>query len=162
MKKVLIFAAVLVLLFGAFAYINHISNAKNMEKAQELFNKTDLHPLTLKQLDNPNYQNQILPHQLEQAISDRKDIFVYFYKSDCQYCQMTAPVIVPLAEELGIDLKLLNLLEFPTEWDKYNIQGVPHIAYFKDGEKDANAIEGAILEDDKKYFIDWVNHHKRQ
>jgi len=157
MKKVLIFAGILIFLFGAFAYINNVSNKKAIEGNP--FNKTELHPMTIKQLDNPHYQNQILPEELDRLIEQKEDGFVFFYMSDCQHCQVTTPVVVPLAKELGIDLKMHNLLEFPEGWDKYEVEGVPHIAYYKDGQK-IDPLEGAIPEEHKQVFIDWVNKHK--
>src|SRR5699024_11943785 len=56
-------------------------------------------------------------------------VMVYFYSPRCVYCQRTTPVLVPLTEELNIDMKKLNLLEFKDEWD---IESTPTLVHYED------------------------------
>jgi thioredoxin 1 len=160
MKKVLIFAAILAFLFGAFAYVNHASNVNKL--AGNPYGKTDLHPDTIKQLNNPNYQNQILPEELASRLANQEDLFVYFYSSDCQFCQITSPVVVPLAQELGVDLKLFNLREFQEGWQNYKIQSTPTFVYFKNGVESTEdqRRSGAVDSSNVAQFKKWIESQR--
>lgn len=159
MKKVLIFAAIVIFLFGAFAYVSNYSTSKDIEGNP--YGKDSLHPLTIKQLQDPNYKNQILPAELSSKLEKNEDVFVYFYKPDCQYCQATSPTIVPLAQELNVDLKLLNLVEFPEGWETFNIQSVPTIIHYKKGEEVAPRLMGAVPAGAEDRFTSWIEEVRR-
>src|SRR5699024_4337253 len=79
--------------------------------------KENLKQETIDQIDDPLYGNQIVPEDLNEKIASGEAVTVYFYSPRCVYCQRTTPVLVPLTEELNIDMKKLNLLEFKDEWD---------------------------------------------
>ncbi|MTH53453.1 thioredoxin fold domain-containing protein [Bacillus mangrovi] len=139
MKKILLFGAIFVVIFGALAIVT------NMQKKEAVkgnpYGKTTLHPSTEAILDDPNYQNNILPDELEKKVKSGEDFIVYFYASDCSYCKRTTPVLMPLAEEMGIEIDQFNLKEFPDYWETYGITGTPTLVHFKDG-KEVAASEG--------------------
>jgi thiol-disulfide isomerase/thioredoxin len=153
MKKVIIFTAIVALLFGVMVYLSN-ANSTNIEG--NIFGKDTLHRATLAQLDNPNYQNIILPKELEAMRANGESVFVYFYSPECQFCRATSPIVVPYAEELGIDLKLYNVLEFPEAFQQYSVRGTPEFVYFKNGEAITPRIHGALTEEHKLLFKDWV------
>ncbi len=51
------------------------------------FGKEELHPATIDLLDDPNYQNIILPDELREALNNKETITVYFYSSTCEFCK---------------------------------------------------------------------------
>ncbi|MEH7381491.1 thioredoxin family protein [Bacillus sp. JJ1533] len=133
MKKIIIFTAIIVVLFGALAYV---STTQNKQKAEgNPYGKDKLDPATLAQLDDPNYGNQILPDELETKLKNGESMTVYFYSPTCSHCQNTTPVIVPMVDEMGLDLKKYNLLEFEEGWKDYGIEYTPTLIHFENGEE---------------------------
>lgn len=152
MKKIIIFLAIMLVLFGGVGVLTYMQN-----KAPEdnVYQKDTLEPETLAQLDDPNYQNIILPEALGDKLENGEDATVYFYSPTCQYCQQTTPIVAPLTEDMGIDLVQYNLLEFEQGWDDFNISETPTIIQFKDGEEAAR-ITGLREE---AVFEDWFNEN---
>ncbi len=66
MKKVIIFLVGIIILFAGISFL---TNAKNEEKVEgNPYKKSTLDPNTVAQLDDPNYQNLILPDELDEKI----------------------------------------------------------------------------------------------
>ncbi|WP_449539220.1 thioredoxin family protein [Ferdinandcohnia sp. Marseille-Q9671] len=133
MKKLIIFTVIIVAIFGALAYVTTTQNKQQAEGNP--YGKDNLDPATIKQLDDPNYGNQILPDELESKLENGETMTVYFYSPTCVHCQNTTPVIVPMVDEMGLDLKKLNLLEFNDAWNKYGIDSTPTLIHFENGEE---------------------------
>ncbi|WP_010283618.1 thioredoxin family protein [Bacillus timonensis] len=133
MKKVIIFTVIIVAIFGALAFITTTQNKQQAEGNP--YGKDTLDPATIKQLEDPNYGNQILPDELESKLDNGESITVYFYDPKCPHCQETTPVIVPMVDEMGLDLKKFNLLEFRDGWNKYGIESTPTLIHFENGEE---------------------------
>ncbi|MBY6269805.1 thioredoxin family protein, partial [Parageobacillus thermoglucosidasius] len=110
MKKLLIFGSIIVALFAALAFVTSYQQKEAVKNNP--YHKKELDPATIEQLDDPNYQNLILPDELEKKLKNKETVTVYFYSPICPHCQKTTPIVVPLAKKMGIDLKLFNLLEF--------------------------------------------------
>jgi thiol-disulfide isomerase/thioredoxin len=154
MKKIIIFLVVIIALFvGMWALTNVQNNAKIGENNPYL--KNDLQQATIDQLDDPNYQKLILPNELEKRLSNKEDVTVYFYSSDCPHCKVATPVLMPLAEEMGIDIVQYNLLEFPEGWDQYRIDGTPTLVRYEDG-VEINRMDGARKE---PVFKQWLEEN---
>lgn len=133
MKKMLIFIGVVVVLFIALVLL---SNTINKQEAEgNPFGKSKLHQETIKQLDNPLYQNIILPDELKEKLQKEETVTVYFYSPTCPACVKTSPTVVPLAEEMGIDLKMYNVLEFEEAWKDYHIEYTPTLIHFENGQE---------------------------
>lgn len=142
----------IIILFVALYFVVDYKNQQAIDISGNPYGKDNLKQETIDQLDNPLYQNQITPDQLEGKLENKEDLIVYFYSPTCVYCQNTTPVLVPLAEELGVDVKKLNLLEFEAEWDKYRIEGTPTLVYFENGEEAAR-ISGQQQEEGLRTFF---------
>jgi thioredoxin 1 len=112
MKKILLFAGALIILFGGLFAI-----VKYKESQEE-----DL------------YYNQISLDELETKLANGEDVTVYFYSPECPHCRETTPMLVPLTEDLGVEMLKLNVDKYPEVWDKY-IQGTPTLIHFEDGKK---------------------------
>src|SRR5699024_11690109 len=110
-------------------------NKQAIDASDNPYGKDRLHQETIDQLDDPLYQNQITPDALAEKLDAEEDVTVYFYSPTCIHCQRTTPVLVPLAEEIGVDIKKMNLLEFEDEWNTYDIEGKPTLIHFSDGEE---------------------------
>lgn len=134
-----VYVAIVVIVFGSIFALG------SLEKDNVLYGKpfSDLNPATRAQLDDPNYQNIILPDELDKKIADQDDFFVYMFSSSCVYCKITTPQLVPVAEDLGIEMPKFNLLEFPSYNAKMNINYTPTLLYFKDG-VEAGRLEGGL------------------
>lgn len=156
MKKVIIFLAVIVLLFGAVALLTKMQNEEKVSE-ENPYGKSDLHPETIAQLDDPNYKNLILPEQLEKKLDKKEDVTVYFYSPTCSHCQRTTPVVSPLAKDMNINLTQFNLLEFENGWDQYGIKETPTIVQYKAG-KEVNRITGY---QEKEVFEKWFEENTK-
>jgi thioredoxin 1 len=116
---------------------------------KNVYGKTELHPETVKQLDDPNYQNIILPSKLEQKIKSSKETLVYFFSPTCDHCKETTPILMALGEDLDKQILQFNLLEFENGWEQYKIKGTPTIIKFKEG-IEVERLEG--LQDENTYI----------
>jgi len=154
MKKVIIFLSIIVVLFGGLIFLSFYQKQEALKNNP--YDKTDLHSATIDQLKDPNYRNVILPKELDQVLAEGGTQTVYFFSPLCSYCKQTTPIVVPMTKDLGIDLKLYNVLEYEEAWDEFNIEGTPTIIHFKDG-KEVGRIYGFQEEEVfKKWFEDTV------
>lgn len=135
MKKIIIFAVVLIAIFGAIAFITQYQKEQATEGNP--YGKDDLDASTIEQLDDPNYQNIVLPEDLQEKLENGEDAVVYFYSPTCPHCQETTPVLMPIADDENVDVLQYNLLEFEQGWTDYKIEYTPTLIYFENGaEKD--------------------------
>ncbi|QED47077.1 thioredoxin family protein [Cytobacillus dafuensis] len=156
MKKVIIFLGIIVILFAAIGILTKMQNEEKVSEKNP-YGKDALHPETIKQLDDPNYQNLILPDELKEKLDNKEDVTVYFYSPTCSHCQRTTPVVAPLAKEMKVDLVQYNLLEFENGWDKYGITETPTIVQYKDGEE----VERITGYQDEEVFKKWFNENSK-
>ncbi|WP_026561147.1 thioredoxin domain-containing protein [Bacillus sp. J37] len=140
MKKLLIFGAIILILFGGLAFVTSYQN--NQQAEGNVYGKSDLKPATIDQLDDPNYQNIILPDELESKLDNKEDTIVYFFSPECSHCKATTPVLMPVADDLGVEIDQFNLLEYEDAWNQYGITGTPTLVHFQDGKEVARAEGG--------------------
>lgn len=128
-----------------------------MQNANKLkdnpYGTNDLEPETIDQLDDPLYQNIILPEELEEKLAAGEDVMVYFFSPTCSHCIEATPVVAPMAEKMGIDLVQYNLWEFEEGWNEYGIEATPTIIEFKDG-KEHDRVKGNV---GKEGYEDFFN-----
>lgn len=161
MKKMIIFGLILFLVFGLLVFVvNYQKEAEVKEKlstgVDNPYGTTDLHEATVDQLDNPLYQNQLTLSNLVAKLEENEEVTVYFYSPTCTHCQETTPVIVPLTEELEIDLKKLNLLEYENGWNVFAIEGTPTIVHYENGQEVARISGSQPKENFKAFFDEYV------
>ncbi|TYS15431.1 thioredoxin family protein [Rossellomorea vietnamensis] len=150
MKKVIIFLVVIIGIFAAIAVVTTMQ--QNQAAEGNPYNKADLEPATIDQLDDPNYQNLILPDELQTKLENEEDVTVYFYSPTCSHCQATTPIVAPMAEDMGIDLLQYNVLEFEQAWNQFNIEGTPTIIHFEDGQETARIVSSQPAETFEAWF----------
>lgn len=141
-NMIYVYIGVVVILFASIFVLGNLGQDNKLYGMPT----SDLNPATRALLDNPNYQNIILPDELDKKIADKEDFFTYMFSSSCQYCLATTPQLVPLADELNIDLPMFNLLEFQTYQPKFNIEYTPTLVYFQDG-VEVDRLEGGLREE---------------
>ncbi|PFL19666.1 thiol reductase thioredoxin [Bacillus cereus] len=99
-----------------------------------------------------NMQNEIKVNELQNNLLKKDEKFVYFYQTNCSYCKKVSPIIIPMAKELDIDMKTLNLEKEPNGWNLFNIEGTPTIIHYKNG-KEIDRIEGEYKEEEFKIWF---------
>lgn len=139
MKKMLIFGGIIIVLFAAIFAVTQMEkkNASTDEKGY--------------------YSNKISLEDLNKNIEDKKEQTIYFYQTSCVHCQKVSPIVVPLAKDLNVDMKVIDIENLNEPWDKYTIQGTPTIIHFKDG-KEVSRISG---EQSKEKFKEWFEQTKK-
>jgi thiol-disulfide isomerase/thioredoxin len=155
LKKMIIFLIVIIALFAGITFLTKVQNEEKV--ADNPYKKETLDPNTIAQLDDPNYQNIILPENLEEKLADDEDITVYFYSPTCPHCQKTTPIVAPLAKDMNINLAQYNLLEFEQGWDDYRIESTPTIVQYKNGKETARIVGY----NEESVFRDWFNQNTK-
>jgi len=156
-KKVLIFIGVIVLLFGALYFVVTYQNNQAMEDNDNPYGTTNLEQPTIDLLDDPNYDNIILPDELDDQMTNGEDVTVYFFSPTCQFCVETTPYLAPLAKDNDIDMKQFNLLEFGQEGRQYAIESTPTLIHYEDGEEVARIVGQSSEEEFQSFFDEYVN-----
>jgi|SRR5699024_5282381 len=154
-KMILILGGIVILFVGLIIF-NNINNDKKIAFEGNPYGDMKLHQKTIDQLDDPLYQNIILPEDLDKALENKDDTTVYFFSPTCMHCVSTTPIIVPLAEEMDIDMKKLNLLEFDVK-NQYGIQGTPTIVHYENGEEVAKLVGSSDKSTFKTFFEENIN-----
>lgn len=152
-NKMYVILSIILLLFVALYFVVDYKNNKAVNNSGNPYGKDKLKQETIDQLKDPLYQNQITPDKLEERLANKEDISVYFYSPTCVYCQRTTPVLVPLTEELDVDLLKFNLLEFEGQSNTYGIKSTPTLVHYKDG-KEIARISGERTKDEFSAFFE--------
>ncbi|MGE7934504.1 thioredoxin family protein [Viridibacillus arvi] len=138
MKKLLIIAGVIVVIFGLIIVLNNQGNEAKLK--DNPYGTNDLKQSTIDLLSDKNYQNIITLTELEKKLSKGDPTVVYFFSPECTHCRAATPKLMPLAKKLGVHIDQLNLLEYDLD-DKYGVNATPTLSYFKDG-KEIQRMEG--------------------
>lgn len=149
-KMFIIIAAILVL-FGLLFFVTNYKNNQTVEDADNPYDKDKLRQETIDLLDDPNYQNIIVPDELDKKIESGEPTTVYYFSPTCSYCQQTTPILTPVAEDLGVDMVKMNLLEYD-KMDYYNVEGTPTLTHYEDGEEVASLVGYHEAEEFEAFF----------
>ncbi|PFJ17982.1 thiol reductase thioredoxin [Bacillus cereus] len=151
MKKMLIFGGIIIALFVAIFAVTQMEE-KNASTSQKLNNTTR------SQTDGPSYYtNKISLSDLKKNLEEKKEQTVYFYQTSCVHCQKLSPIVVPMAKDLNVDMKVMDIEKLDAPWDEYKITGTPTIIHFKDG-KEVSRISGEPPKDKLK---EWLKQTKK-
>ncbi|GAA0438241.1 hypothetical protein GCM10008983_13950 [Lentibacillus halophilus] len=154
-QKLLMILGPIVVLLIALYFVTDFKSQQDTDDQKNPYGKDNLDQATIDQLDNPDYQNQIVPNELDEKLENGKDMFVYFYHPECPHCKKLTPRLVPLAQEMSVDMKKVNLLEFKNAWGAYGIESTPTLVYYEDG-NEVNRVNGAQPND---MFRDFFNEY---
>lgn len=152
-SKLIWIAAAVVVIFGLIIFLTNQSNKSKM--ADNPYDKENLKQATIDQLDDKNYQNIALPDEVNKQIESGEPTTVYFFSPLCEHCQTTTPVLMPVAEDMDVDVLQYNLLEYEQGWDDYFIEGTPTLIHFEDGKEVARWV-GAQPKENIEEFFDQV------
>lgn len=150
MKKLLIIGGAIVAVFVLIIVLNNQSNKEKLK--DNPYETTKLDPATIDLIGNENYNNIILPDELEKKIESGESVMAYFFSPTCSYCQQMTPVLMPIAREMNVDVLQYNLLEFSSKAAGYNLEGTPTLVHFKDG-KEIDRLYGAAPEEEIRHFF---------
>ncbi|MBF6632641.1 thioredoxin family protein [Planococcus sp. APC 3900] len=154
MKKLLIIAGIVVVVFAGIIFLTNQAN--NEKLADNPYDTEDLEQATIDQLDDENYQNIVVPAELEEKIASGEPTTVYFFSPTCQYCQQTTPVLMPVAEDMDVDVLQYNLLEYEQGWQQYMIEATPTLIHYDNGEEVSRWVGAQPKENIEKFFTDVV------
>jgi thioredoxin-like negative regulator of GroEL len=150
MKKMLIFGGIIIALFAAIFAVTQMEE-KSASTSQKIDNATS-------QPDGPDYYtNKISLSDLQKNLKEKKEQTVYFYQTSCVHCQKLSPIVVPMAKDLNVDMKVMDIEKLDAPWDEYKIKGTPTIIHFKDG-KEVSRISG---EQSKDKLKEWLEQTKK-
>lgn len=133
-KKLIIIILSIIVLFAAIMLLNNYKNDKKLDGGNP-YDKNELHQETIDLIGNDLYDNIITPDNLDEKIESGEAVTVYYFSPTCGYCKQTTPIVVPMVEELGIEMYKLNLLEYESMKKHYGIEGTPTIVHYKNGEE---------------------------
>lgn len=151
-KKLLIIGSVIVLLFAVIILLTNVSNKSKVTSANNPYGDKKLKQETIDQLDDKNYQNIMLPDELEKKIKAGEDVNAYFFSPTCVHCKAFTPKLMPMAKKLGVDIAQLNVWEYQDLWDKYHIDATPTFIRFEGG-KEVQRFVGALSDEDLRTFL---------
>ncbi|ANU23936.1 thioredoxin family protein [Planococcus donghaensis] len=154
MKKLLIIAGIVVVVFVGIILLTNQANDSKL--ANNPYDTEDLNQATIDQLDDENYQNLILPADLEKQIASGEPTTVYFYSPLCGYCKETTPVLMPVAEDMDVDVLQYNLLEYEEEAAPYQIEATPTLVHYEDGKEVSRWVGAQPKENIELFFNDVV------
>ncbi len=154
MKKMLIIGGVVLAIFALIIVLTQMSN--NEKLANNPYDTEDLDPATIDQLDDENYQNIALPDEVAEQIESGEPTTVYFFSPTCVHCQNTTPILMPVAEDMDVDVLQYNLLEYDQGWNDYFIEATPTLIHFEDGEEVSRWVGAQPKENIEEFFTEVV------
>lgn len=154
MKKLLIIAGIVVVIFAGIILLTNQANDTKL--ANNPYDTDDLNQATIDQLDDENYQNLVLPADLEKQIASGEPTTVYFYSPLCGYCKETTPILMPVAEDMDVDVLQYNLLEYEEEAAPYQIEATPTLVHYEDGKEISRWVGAQPKESIELFFNDVV------
>ena len=150
MKKLVIIGAAVVLLFAAIIVLTNMSNSDKMK--DNPYDTDNLQQSTIDLLDDENYQNIILPDDLQAKIDSGEGVFAYMFSPECGHCMNFTPKLMPVAEQEDIQIDQLNVLEYENAWTTYQLQGTPTLIYFENGEEVTRLVGDHDEESIRQFF----------
>lgn len=154
MKKLLIIAGVVLAIFALIVFLTNQSQDEKL--ADNPYGTDDLNPATIDQLDDENYQNIALPEDVNEQIQSGDPTTVYFFSPTCQYCQQTTPVLMPVADDMDVEVLQYNLLEFEQGWADYALEATPTLVHYENGQEVARWTGAQPKENIEQFFQEVV------
>ena len=158
MKKLLVIGGVIV---AIFILIFVLTNKSNEAKLKDNPYGTDkLKTSTINLIGDENYNNIILPKDLEKKIESGEEVTAYFFSPECPYCIALTPVLMPVAKDMNVEVFQYNILEFGNDAGPYGIEGTPTLIHYKDGQEIDRLYGGAPEGTDPEIYVrDFFNKY---
>ncbi|MBJ8055866.1 thioredoxin family protein [Bacillus cereus] len=155
MKKILVVLSLFVIIFIGSKVYKEISYVQ-VDGEKTVYQKKNLHPKTVEQLEDKEYRNIIVPKKLEKLLSQEEYMVLYFYSSTCSFCKKATPKLNAVAKEENVNVYFYNLLEFDQGWDQFKIEQTPTVVVLEKGQE-LSRLEGLKDEDDYKKILRLVS-----
>lgn len=163
-KKIILYFLVIAILIVALVVVRQQADRASSNNVYGL-PTSQLSPQTVELLNNPNYQNIILPQELDQRIADQESFFIYYFSATCPYCIETTPKLNKLIADAGIDVKQFNLDVYHEGFGDYGIIYTPTLVFYENG-VEKERIEGGLVDGNDintdETFIEFFDRHKEQ
>lgn len=150
----LLIGGVVLAIFALIIVLTQMSN--NEKLADNPYDKDNLDQATIDLLDDENYQNIVLPDELQEQIASGEPTTVYFFSPTCPHCQATTPVLMPVAEDMEVDVLQYNLLEYEQGWNDYFIEATPTLVHYENGEEVSRWVGAQPKENIEEFFREVV------
>lgn len=154
MKKLLIIGGVIIAVFVLLIVLTNMSNDKRL--ADNQYKTDDLKQETIDLLTDEYYQNIILPEDLKEKIESGEPVTAYFFSPTCPHCRAMTPVLMPIAEDMNVDIVQYNVHEFEQGWNDYNLEATPTMIHFEDGQEISRTVGNQPDENIEAFFNDYV------
>ncbi|WP_418331589.1 thioredoxin [Ruminococcus sp.] len=91
----------------------------------------------------------------KEVLQADKTVLADFYSDSCVPCKRLSPVLFALEEEYAEKLKIVKInINFDSELaEKYEVQAVPTLVFFKNGEE-VSRLRGAVKQAEIKKVIE--------
>lgn len=153
MKKLLVFAGIIIAIFILIIVLTNKSNEAKLK--DNPYGTDNLETATINLLGNENYNNIVLPDALFEKIKSGEPVTAYYFHPECQYCMEMTPVMMPIAKEMNVNVLQYNMMEFGdqvTDTTEYNITNWPSLVHYKDGQEVGRMV-GAQPEENIRAFF---------
>lgn len=150
----LIIGGAVVVIFGLIIALTQMSKTEKL--TSNPYDTEDLDPATIDQLDDENYQNIALPDEVAKQVESGEPTTVYFFSPTCSHCQATTPVLMPIAEDMDVDVLQYNLLEYEQGWSDYFIEATPTLVHYENGEEVSRWVGAQPKENIEEFFTEVV------
>ncbi len=154
MKKMLIIGGVVIAIFALLIVLTNFSNKDKL--ANNPYDTEDLEQPTIDLLTDENYQNIALPDEVDEKIKSGEPTTVYFFSPTCSYCQTTTPILMPVAEDMDVDVLQYNLLEYEQGWQDYFIEATPTLVHYENGAEVSRWVGSQPKENIEEFFNEVV------
>ncbi|EMA29407.1 thioredoxin family protein [Halobiforma nitratireducens] len=91
---------------------------------------------------------------LEAFVAERDLALVDLFTTGCPTCQAMEPVLGNVARSTGVPVGLVDLGDDPRLIERFEVQSVPALVLFRDGERVAGLADGFVGGDDLVSFLE--------
>lgn len=152
-KMIAIIGVIILLFVGLFVANNYKTN-KILNENGNPYDKDDLRQETIDLIGDPLYDNIIVPSDLQKEIESGNPVTVYYFSPTCTFCQKTTPILVPVAEDLNVNVKKMNTLEYGME--PFGIEATPTLIHYDNGAEVARLVGQQTDEVFRDFFNEFV------
>ncbi|OIJ11630.1 hypothetical protein BKP35_11880 [Anaerobacillus arseniciselenatis] len=157
-KYVIMFFTFGVLVVSAFLFFD--SSQDEIEKSEGALQinpggNAEVDPEVLQAFTNTSNDKLILHDELEALLIDGETFSIYFFSPTCPSCAGTAPSIVEASEEVGIPMRMYDLVEFEQGNEQFGIIDAPTVIVFEAGEE----LTRFVGHDTEEEYIEWFENN---
>ena len=96
------------------------------------------------------------------ACKTEESLFVYFFSPLCPYCVESTPILNEIANEVGVEIRQLNVLEDPEAFNHYSFESTPTLIYFEQGEEKSRLVGGIADEGRQELAKQFLTENMQQ